>query len=466
MDEYFFGITDKGKRREKNEDTFIAGELPGKEFVVACVIDGVGGYSGGEVAAEIARSVIIEHLQDLSGDVTRILKNAIVAANARIQEEKKKGPENEHMACVLTCVVTHIKKNKFYYAHVGDTRLYLLRDHSLVKLSKDHSVVGFLEESGRLSEEDAMRHPMRNEINKALGFEENIDELIETGESPFLPGDLLLLCSDGLSDMIGSNMITSILTKRNSLEARARKLVDAANDAGGNDNITAVLVMNHKTPVQQVALKPEERRNGHVALPQLQETKPTPEKGAVTVTKANRVALVFMAFLSVALLTTLLVVLFQNNYNSKQAINNKVVNSKALKTPNQPFGQLISRVNDSTKVYAWTQPGISLEVAAPIMINKDSFHLKGNGGMLKADSGYTGAAVLIGPSAKQVVLDSMVFENFDVAIIVQKDNVILRNVRFINCRVPIQYLLSFKDSVISGRLRDSIFIPIKKHKSP
>ncbi len=262
--------------------------------------------------------------------------------------------------------------------------------------------------------------------------------------------------------MIGSDMITSILTKRNSLAAKAKKLVDAANDAGGNDNITAVLVMNNKTPVQQVALKPEERRNGHVALPQLQETKPTPEKGAVTVTKANRVALVFMAFLSIALLATLLIVLFQNNYNSKQAINNKVVNSKALKTPNQ-LRQLISRVNDSTKVYAWPQPGISLEVAAPIMINKDSFHLKGNGGMLKADSGYTGAAVLIGPSAKQVVLDSMVFENFDVAIIVQKNNVILRNVRFINCRVPVQYLLSFTDSVISGRLKDSIFITDQKN---
>ncbi len=93
------------------------------------------------------------------------------------------------MACVLTCVVAHIKNNKFYYAHVGDTRLYLLRDHSLVKISKDHSVVGFLEESGRLSEEDAMRHPRRNEINKALGFEEDIDaDLIETGESPFLTG--------------------------------------------------------------------------------------------------------------------------------------------------------------------------------------------------------------------------------------------------------------------------------------
>ena len=104
------------------------------------------------------------------------------------------------MACVLTLAVVDIEKNKFYYAHVGDTRLYLFRDNTLVKVSKDHSFVGFLEESGRLTEEAAMQHPKRNEINKALGLGVKFsasDDYIETGESPFLPGDLLLLCSDG-----------------------------------------------------------------------------------------------------------------------------------------------------------------------------------------------------------------------------------------------------------------------------
>ena len=208
MAEYFIGITDKGKQREHNEDTFIAREFFKKELVMACVIDGVGGYSGGEVAAAITRSVILDHFKNVRPDfILGTLHAAIIAANKKIQEAKRKNTKHEQMACVLTCAVADIRHNKLYYAHVGDTRLYLLRDHSLVKLSKDHSVVGFLEESGRLSEEDAMRHPRRNEITRALGFEEvvNAEDFIETGESPFLPGDTILVCSDGLSDMISSN---------------------------------------------------------------------------------------------------------------------------------------------------------------------------------------------------------------------------------------------------------------------
>jgi PPM family protein phosphatase len=215
MAEYFYGITDKGKRREKNEDTFFAREIIDKRFLVAGVIDGVGGYKGGDIAAGIARSVIMKNLETLSENVVEALRHAIIAANVKINEEKKEASINERMACVLTCVVADIKNNKCWYAHVGDTRVYLLRDHSLVKISKDHSVVGFLEETGRLSEEEAMRHPRRNEINKALGFEEDIstpEDFIETGESPFLPGDLLLLCSDGLTDMISSGAILQVLT--------------------------------------------------------------------------------------------------------------------------------------------------------------------------------------------------------------------------------------------------------------
>ncbi|MDQ6903000.1 MAG: protein phosphatase 2C domain-containing protein, partial [Bacteroidota bacterium] len=220
MADYFYGITDKGKRREKNEDTFFARETNDKRFLIAGVIDGVGGYEGGDVAAGIARTVIMKNLETISGDVVETLRLAIVAANAKINDEKKEAGINERMACVLTCAVADIQNNKCWYAHVGDTRIYLLRDHSLVKISKDHSVVGFLEESGRISEEEAMRHPRRNEINKALGFEEDIstpEDFIETGESPFLPGDLLLLCSDGLTDMISSAAIMQILTSKKNL---------------------------------------------------------------------------------------------------------------------------------------------------------------------------------------------------------------------------------------------------------
>src|SRR5665213_2320352 len=248
MAEYYYGITDKGKCREKNEDTFFAREIINNRFLVAGVIDGVGGYEGGDIAAGIARSVIMKNLETLSENVIEGLRQAIIAANDKINEEKKVAGINERMACVLTCVVADIKNNKCWYAHVGDTRIYLMRDHSLVKISKDHSVVGFLEESGRLSEEEAMRHPRRNEINKALGFEQDIsspEDFIETGESPFLPGDQLLLCSDGLTDMISSEAIMSRLTSEKDISSKAGSLINAANDAGGNDHITAVLVENN-----------------------------------------------------------------------------------------------------------------------------------------------------------------------------------------------------------------------------
>src|ERR1700712_502917 len=105
MAEYFYGITDKGKRREKNEDTFFAREIINKRFVVACVIDGVGGYQGGDIAARIARSVIMKNLETLSEDIIKTLRQAIIAANSKINQKKKPGCKNERMACVITCAV-------------------------------------------------------------------------------------------------------------------------------------------------------------------------------------------------------------------------------------------------------------------------------------------------------------------------------------------------------------------------
>ena len=455
MAEYFYGITDKGKRREKNEDTFFAREIINKRFLVACVIDGVGGYKGGDIAAGIARSVIMKNLETLSENVIEALRQAIIAANLKINQEKKRAGKNERMACVLTCVVADIKNNKCWYAHVGDTRIYLLRDCSLVKISKDHSAVGFLEESGRLSEEEAMRHPRRNEINKALGFEEDIstpEDFIETGESPFLPGDLLLLCSDGLTDMISSGTIMQVLTTKKSLASKAKALIDAANDAGGNDNITAVLVENNNWPKQKPEPVPVERKKDTITF-----TPDTNEASTVhdtaTAKKNGRSRIAFLTLLFIALLAVFLTVAFQRN--NKPSVTN-VIPVPTAKNKNEQLVQLISRV--SSKTYMLPQKGLALQIADPLVISKDSFHLRGNGAILTADSLYKGPAFVINPSAKRIVLDSLVLENFDVGIVVQKNNITLRNIRFINCHVPVQYLLSFPDSVISGRFKDSIFI--------
>lgn len=461
MGDYFFGITDKGKRRETNEDTFIARELVTNELAVACVIDGVGGYSGGEIAASIAQTVILGFLEDVSGDITATLETAIIAANDAILEEKSKDRAIEQMACVLTCAIADIKNNKLYYAHVGDTRLYLQRDHSLVKLSKDHSVVGFLEESGRLSEEEAMRHPRRNEITKALGFEENINDIgdfIEKGESPFLPGDVILVCSDGLSDMISSTTMLNILLGKNNLSKKAAELVDAANDAGGNDNITAVLVQNNNQPIPKVALKPIDRKSSIEKSPQ--KTNASPEQTTKLPVRRKRSFIALLIFVSIGLVA---MALFQNATPVKK---NRIILKPAVKKPkNEQQELLLPGVIDSTKKYQFATTVKSISLSQPIAITKDSFYLKGNGTTIIPDSGYHEPAIVINKKAKVVVLDSITFKNFDVAVVIQRNNVVFKNVRFVNCRVPVQYQLSFPDTTISGRIKDSIFftLPVKKH---
>src|SRR5918993_667712 len=259
MGENYVGLTDTGRERDNNEDIFIAQKVFNKHHVLACVIDGVGGYDGGEIAARLTRDAIIEQLGQVPKDQIAAMIAALAAANQRIFKEKEASRQFDKMACVVTLAIADLENNKFCYAHVGDTRLYLFRDKSLVKITNDHSTVGFLEESGRLTETAAMQHPKRNEVNKALGYEASISlakDFVDTGESPFLPGDMILLCSDGLTDMIQSTQIIDILSGRGNLKSKAAQLVAAANEAGGKDNITVVLVHNNKLPSKHVVTKP------------------------------------------------------------------------------------------------------------------------------------------------------------------------------------------------------------------
>lgn len=456
MTENFIGITDQGKRRENNEDSFVVQRLP-NDYVLACVIDGVGGYRGGEVAAAIARAVILEHVQHLEMNVCEVLQKAIAAANARIQHARTLDKDHAEMACVLTCAVTHVRSNKLWYAHVGDTRLYLLRDHSLVKLSKDHSVVGYLEDSGRLSEEDAMQHPKRNEINKALGFEDSINEVdgyIETGESPFLPGDMILLCSDGLSDMVNSTRISAILNKKISLPAKVKQLVEAANEAGGNDNITAVLVQNNKPQKKQAAYKPVDKKDdaARIAEPPL-NTGPLVQKAEPLLTKSTNMILV--GLLSLLLLLVLTAYLFPR----KDSVDKKAGNITTSTTveKNEKLELLLGAATDSSRSYDMAA-GETLVISGAISINKDSFHLRGNGSRIVRDTAYHGPAFIIGSAAKHILLDSLVFEGFDAALAVQKNNIEMRALRFEHCKAALQYLVPAPDSGMSGRLANPIFI--------
>ncbi|MEP6466100.1 MAG: protein phosphatase 2C domain-containing protein [Parafilimonas sp.] len=470
MADNFYGVTDAGKMRDNNEDNFIAQTIVSGKYIAGCVIDGVGGYEGGEVAAALARTAILNTIKKTVGDVIEVLKKSVIAANQKIITEKQTSGENTQMACVLTIALADINENKFYYAHVGDTRLYLFRDNSLVKVTHDHSFVGFLEDSGRLTEEAAMQHPKRNEINKALGFDDEKfaeADYIETGESPFLPGDILLLCSDGLSDMLNSRTISGILNSPQSIKERAKALVAAANLAGGKDNITVVLLQNNKLPLQQEATKPvvvvkkNEPIKEEVFKKEIIVEKDEPKK------RSGGIGVRFLAvlcFLSLAALSWFVYNDFFENNQTK-----KIVADFVPITKNANEKKLYDSINNSASkevmlknIFGETQ-AISLNDS--LFIRKDSVHISGNGITLTADSLYKGAAFIIPSNCKYILLDSITFQNFDAGIVVRNKALHLKNVTFQNCRVPVLYEMQLQNNKpISANILDSVLLKIDSVK--
>lgn len=464
MAENYFGITDTGKLRSNNEDTFIAQPVMNGKYIAGCVIDGVGGYSGGEVAAKLAHDAILNHLKKPGADIIATMREALSAANEAIYNEKKVSKGNEQMACVLTLALVDIANNKFYYAHVGDTRLYLLRDSSLVKVTRDHSFVGFLEDSGRLSEEAAMQHPKRNEINKALGFDMQIKAMdyIETGESPFLPSDTILLCSDGLSDMVNNNVITGILNLDKSLSSKGKALIQAANDAGGKDNITVVLVKNTKSPVKQTATKPVTAVQQQPVLTTsepVSEIKADTSENIVFERKKKSSIKPLLTVLGILILAAIAWLLYQN-YANQKGHEEEVRNEVVVKEQSEQEKALLDSVNGQSKeVFLLNQPdNPPIVITDSITVTKDSLHIIGNGATLISDSTYKGPAIILSSNTKYLLLDSLTLENFDIGVLTRNQGLHLKNVQFKNCRVPVQYNFMFPDRpVINGRFADTIF---------
>lgn len=239
------GKTDMGRVRTNNEDAFVAQKIWDENTYLAITIDGVGGYEGGEIAADIARRTIPEFLLASSnGERVELLKQAVTAANNAIFDAREADPEHGQMSCVLTAAIIDIAQREISMAHVGDSRLYSFHHGELKKLSHDHSLIGYREEIGDLTEEEAMHHPQRNVIGRDVGSQKhkaNDDDFIEAQVFPLFPNTTLLFCSDGLTDMITSSTITLILSQKGSLEGKASSLIKAALDAGGKDNVTVVL---------------------------------------------------------------------------------------------------------------------------------------------------------------------------------------------------------------------------------
>jgi serine/threonine protein phosphatase PrpC len=208
------------------------------------VVDGLGGHAGGEKAAETALETIPAEIEKEAGDIEQRVRAAIAAANNRICDLAEENEAWRGMACVLTLAMIH--GDKVTVGHVGDSRLYLVWNGSMRKLTSDHSPVGEREDRGDLSEQEAMLHPRRHEVFRDVGSrrrEPGDEEFVEMKEFLFKPDAAFLLCSDGLSDEVTSAEMNEIIERYDGdPEKTALELVEAANRAGGKDNITAVFV--------------------------------------------------------------------------------------------------------------------------------------------------------------------------------------------------------------------------------
>jgi serine/threonine protein phosphatase PrpC len=230
--------SDAGRVRSNNEDLPVLDPERG----IFGVIDGVGGHAGGEMAAAIARDVILQRLARPLGTPAERVREAIAIANNEIFRRAAASPELAGMTCVVTLAV--VAEGRLTIGHVGDSRLYKVRPGSLVKLTHDHSPVGEREDAREIGEYEAMRHPRRHEVFRDVGSalrDKDEADYVEVVEDTLEDDAAILVCSDGLTDMIPSATIERIVQAHaGDAEAVASALVAAANEAGGRDNVTVV----------------------------------------------------------------------------------------------------------------------------------------------------------------------------------------------------------------------------------
>ncbi len=238
-------LTDKGKSRFNNED-FCTSAVIG-DCTVLLLADGMGGANCGEVASSKAVSSVLEQftpkvMKNLSlAEIPKLLKKVIAKTNTLVFNLSNSDDEYSGMGSTLE--VCLIKDSTLYIAHIGDSRVYKISSQKeITKLTKDHSLVEYMIDSGELTREEALHHPQKNIITKAIGTAKDIEPDIIC--HPLLPGDAILLCSDGLTNMVDEMVIADIVTSEAEPEERAKKLIDLANESGGTDNISVVLAFN------------------------------------------------------------------------------------------------------------------------------------------------------------------------------------------------------------------------------
>lgn len=243
------GLSDVGRKRQVNEDSYLI-EESASLFVVA---DGMGGHAAGEVASQLA----VDAVRDFVGltnephEMTwpfgfnvqipyehNVLKTAVLLANLKVTQSAEQKAQYAGMGCTL-CIVW-VRGDSAFHCHVGDSRLYLLRQGELRQLTEDDTLVHEQVKQGLITEEEARTHRLRHVVTRAVGARGRLD--VDVQELSFLPGDLLMLASDGVSDKLSDLELCRLLIGAADLKEGCKSIIAAANEAGGEDNATAVLV--------------------------------------------------------------------------------------------------------------------------------------------------------------------------------------------------------------------------------
>ena len=238
-----FAKSDIGKARDMNQDYYYV-STPEDNIKLFILADGMGGYNGGEIASNLAttsvKSYISNNFYKIEHDkesILSLIKNAVEYANMIVYEKSKEIKELEGMGTTLE--VCLIYNNRVYIGHVGDSRIYRIRKEFIRKLTVDHSYVQQLVKDGTITKEEAYNHPKKNMLTKALGCVQTVEPDVYT--KTFIKDDIILMCSDGLTNMIREEEISKII--KQDKEKAIENLVKQANDNGGLDNITVVIIM-------------------------------------------------------------------------------------------------------------------------------------------------------------------------------------------------------------------------------
>ena len=230
------GRTDIGLKRKNNEDAY----LERLDLGVFAVADGIGGSAAGEIASRI----FVETAQEVfergvysDTETSALVQEVFRLANERILVNTEEYPENRGMGCTAELIA--FRGNRYIVGHVGDSRTYLFRDGELRRITRDHSLVQDQLEQGLITREDAKRHRLRNVVLRAVGIDSSV--ALDLIKGRMLQGDIFLLCSDGLTDMVDEDSVQETLSSALGLTEMVEQLIESAKAAGGNDNITVVL---------------------------------------------------------------------------------------------------------------------------------------------------------------------------------------------------------------------------------